>query len=213
MSKQANRGYLTYIRVLAALPGNAAHIAAAVGVESDQAAEFLRAMRRLGLVHICAVERVGRLALVYAAGRGVEPELGFPISRVTPPATMIAFASLVEAMDRPTATAELAEITGISRSTLHPLLRKMMADGYRIARIAGWCTVDGGGAAPMFAMGSAPDAKRKPPLSRKETNARYVKRRAEAVRQARITMALAGAKVLPTSHTYRSPNARQPVPA
>lgn len=198
MSTRGRLGWHGYARILRALqqrPMTIAELRIECGLGGTGAAEIMRRMKAVGLVHIAGWRQAspgtkGRLPAIWGAGdaedcpypgakRPVLPERHRSIR-----SELLAFATILRACESPATVAEIAEQTGCDKGTVTALMRYCRSIG--LVYVAGWLPWKLGGGTPtrLYALGNRRDAPR-PRAVASET--RSAKRYADA--QRRIEMA------------------------
>jgi predicted transcriptional regulator len=178
-------GFTLYARVVARLkiPATARELATDIGITPCTALALTREMRSLGLLHVQGWRRVGSCGKpdrVYAFGLGEDapapltnggkPGKVAPPRKCRPRAAVIAFASMLSALETPMTTLDLAEECGIARATALEFLR--VAHSVGLVGIAAW-NPSGSLHAPAYALGVKKDKLKPQPESKPSICRRY----------------------------------------
>lgn len=172
-------GYADILRTLQLRPSTTAEVGALVGIEPINAQVVLRRMRHARLIHVQAWQPTpgsnARAVSVWAAGHA--PDAPYPNGKPQQAkasnnisSQLIAFASIVRALEMAITVADLAKATGVNACHLYRLLRHMRRIG--LARVADWGGNRGKPAA-MWELGNAPCAPRPRPIPEAVTRAKY----------------------------------------
>lgn len=178
-------------------PATPAELADKFSLNRINANELLREMKGLGLVHVCDWRRVGSTgnrSRVFKAGAGVDAplpptRLGEPSrtphpAPLRPRAHLIAFKSVLEALDAGLSREQMSQETGLSMSCLQRLIKHMREIG--MVRICAWRTSNP--RIPLYELGWSPDHPKPPPM----TNAEICKRRRERSAERRVNSIFLG---------------------
>jgi hypothetical protein len=187
-------------------PATTSKLAREHGLSTQGMQAVVRGLHALGLVHRCGWEPTrGMSAALFVAGSGEDAPRppnrdgsacrhpAFQAKPFTPPAELIAFKSIVEALrEEPLSYQDVAEATGVSDGAARNLIKCMRE--VRIAHIADWeVRLHGGAPAALYAFGfNQPDAPRPRKLSTREIQRRYERRCAARLKQERTLRALHG---------------------
>lgn len=201
MSAQRRRGWDTFASILRHLqitPSTTHQIAAVFGMGNCVIRSTMERMHDLGLVRHAGWTRIksGPHAVVWgwADGRHDEPrpsrKPGVPRDRTAGPnrrPLLLAMAIVVRAMSgaAPADSDAIIRASGVHPNALREFLIHCRAIGF--VRVAGWRRNQCGSPAPLYAIGSAPDAPRPVPMTREEYWRRSsAKRKAERARRGRL---------------------------
>lgn len=201
------QGYATILRGIYDRPSTKRDVAIDHGLNRQSAEKLVRGMQALGLIHRSGwAGTEGLDAAVFSAGRGVDVPRppnrtnGLPsrhrtdtVAPARPPAELIAFASILRALDEPISCQEVARRAGTNDSSTRELLRHMHE--LRMVYLADWDRrLHGGAPAALFMFGfDKPDAPRPKPEKTAVSWKRYDQGRRTRERMNRINFAIAGA--------------------
>ena len=157
-----------YLAVLAVMPGTVQQLAERCGFAVSGVRRLVRELRMLGVVFACGTAP--------AALRGQPRRVwhfGVQSSNArragaAPRPQVIAFASVITAMQCPKSVSELREETGMSHAAIRKIIAGLRAAG--LSHISEWEQRQGCPIA-LHMLGSRPDAKRPRVKTRKEINA------------------------------------------
>lgn len=157
-------GTVGYARILAAMPGTCEQIAGKTGVNIHTVQRLTQQMNRLGVAHRQSLVSGHRCKLaVWQAGPGESvPGLHVP-AKSAPQSQMIAFASMIRAIQEPSSVVEIKEETGLDHRTIREAIKILRAA--KLAHIGGWIPNRGNGTM-CFKWGRGPDKPKPPRLSR-----------------------------------------------
>lgn len=191
-------GFAGYARFLAKLrdtPCTLKEAPAVAGVGHNCAWRFISGMYALGLIHISdwRMEPNAPTTPVFTAGPGCDaprpthrpngkrlggvraPSLKKPASE------LLAFKSLLTALEHPASRRDLAAETGINQITVREALNALVSQ--KLARIALWeWREHGGPPIPQYVIGPGINAKRPTPMSKATAGKLYRQRKEEAAK-------------------------------
>jgi hypothetical protein len=201
------QGYAMILRGIYDQPSTKRDVAVDNGLNRQSAEKLVRGMHALGLIHRSGwATTAGLDAAVFSAGPG--PDASPPLNRdgtpsrhrthtvgmARPAAELIAFASILRALDEPTSAQGVAEKAGTNPGSTRDLLNLM--HDLRMVYVADWDRrLHGGAPAALFMLGfDKPDAPRPKPVPVREIWKRYDQGRRAKARMNEISFALAGAR-------------------
>lgn len=198
------RDYATILAAVARIPSSAARLASHQSASVLSLRRILGMFHALGLVHIHGFvnESRGTPSAVYAAGPGVDAVMpptrdGLPskalkaVSRRVPlRSNVIAFASVVRALEQGLTIREMVDETGQNDGALRRLVRYMHEAG--MVHICEWQRSSTGYPAAVYRLGRRVDARYPRPMTVQERSARSWAGRKARLEIMRVGHALAG---------------------
>lgn len=190
--KTRNRlGMAGYVQILAELPGTTEEIQARTGMCMQTLRVLLREFRVLRLIH-CSELRAGLPRSspipVWALG-DAPPRFALRPFATVPRAQVIAFASIVRALEHPCTLNELAQETGVGVVAVGRVVKALRAR--KLSHVATW-ELRHGTPVQRHVMGRGPDARRPRPQSRQQINAKHNARRSARMQMLEMLRRTAG---------------------
>lgn len=161
-------------------------VAKFTGLNTAKAGQKLRQMRDAGILGVKGVRANTRTrAVLY--GFGADTAAGCRKGQPLP--NLIAFASLIRALENSSSVTDIVEETGVSRGSVHRFLR--CARAWRIAYISAWTPpIESGPWIARWKLGANHDYPQPKARDRKVINAKNWAKRAERKRAQRLHDAL-----------------------
>ena len=153
--RKGEKGFALYVNIMAAVqkqPLTRQEIANKTGIGIEALNSLLKLMTEAGLLHVASV--TGRQHLKRWGFDGVRSA---PITR----STLLAYANLWEAINKPASVKEIALITGQHTCEVYKITKRMREAG--IIHIAGWMRVMPHGIAALYLAGKGRDAEKPAP--------------------------------------------------
>lgn len=184
------RWQIKIYRLLMSGPKTNAEIAEALKCTVETARHFTYGMRAVRIIGLKGYRTVVRsLHPIYGLGQDECQKSGAVASKFKPGARMIAFASLIRALQNPSTCADIAEETGIQEQTVNRFVA--VARKHRIIHICGWVKrKNAGPPCRIFKIGNGFDARRPAPRGKSILNAESLKRKKQRMMAATLNDAL-----------------------
>jgi hypothetical protein len=193
------KGYASILRAVAVRPRKADEVATIIGYGRTSVHRILVRMEELGIVYVrrWSPSKKGPATAVYSFGAKSSAEypgkvIKHPCGSWNRRTELMAFANAIKAMmEGPSSTADICELSGLSRGAVRSLLAH--CQDISLVRIGDWYMPPAGPPAPMYAVGSGADAPRPDPQPAGEVWKRCYQRRMARRQMQTMLSAMSGA--------------------